>query len=51
MTLTIYKPDGTKKIYHKIADYSTDRVAYSDADIDRLLKEYSNLPDFTAVIS
>lgn len=51
MTLTVYSPNGKKKIYHQNADYSTDKIAYSIADIERLLKEYSHLPDFTAVIS
>jgi hypothetical protein len=51
MTLTIYEPNGTKRIYSKNSDYSTDRVSYDDADIERIFKEYARLPDFTAIIS
>ena len=50
MTLTIYKPDGSKEILCTNSDYSTNRVAYCEATILREYNEYLNLPDFKAVL-
>lgn len=46
MKIKVTYPDGFVKIYHHFGLLSTDGVSYDKEDLDRIIKEYSQMPGY-----